>query len=56
VHQSLDDLGIHERSAAGDGANGSGQLGAVVEAVLEEVGATVGPALEQRERVDRLEN
>ena len=52
--ERLDDLRVDHRAAVGDGADRRHQLGAVVHALLEQVGAAVGAALEQRERVDRV--
>ena len=42
VYQRLDDLGVDHRPAVGDGADRGRQLGAVVHALLEQVGAAVG--------------
>src|SRR5829696_1518027 len=53
-HERLDDLRVDQRSALGDRADGGHELGSVVHALLEQIGATVRATLEQRERVERI--
>ena len=49
--ERLDDLRVDHRSAAGDLVDGADELAAVVDALLQQVGAALGAGLEQRERV-----
>ena len=49
--ERFDHFGVDHGAAGGDGVDGGHQLGAVVDAFLEQVGAAVGAVVEQRERV-----
>ena len=48
LHEQLDDLRVDVRAALVHGADGVDELPAVVDALLEQVGAPRGAALEQR--------
>src|SRR4029079_17743107 len=54
LHEQLDDLRVDVRAALMHGVDRVDKLAAVVDALLEEIGAPRGPALEQAEDVRRL--
>ena len=54
VHERLDDRRVEHRAAGGDLAHGPGELVALGDAVLEEVGVAGGAVGQQRDRVLRV--
>src|SRR5215212_8008080 len=53
-HELLHDLRVDDGASLRDGLDGGDQLAAVLDALLEQIGASVGARLEQREPIARL--